>query len=508
MAEINFNPNPINPGTPSENLAGSSAMIVSGIEKELNKIRGSENFNREATFTAELGNLLEGISESSIVKEINTRKDDSERSSKQNKEREIRDMFNNRARARPGGSAVYQGFGFIGGNVPNENPMVIPAGNIDRIGPAPNIDPKLVKEHAVLFARKLTGIPADKMDQINLRIQQIERQFLQAGLAQNIINQLRDYVQRAIIEEVSYLVKSYILDHLSSPQELIDYLIRSQQSQKIINLAFFNDILGRPNALKFNAEDSLEYRILKSATIKNIGTEKIDSLSIIETAKELGVNLDSLVNTWNFDKINISPEGRVTINKALIEIEREKALLLDEYRMLEVEHLLEDDWRNVFFIFLRLRRLVQILKAFGVEEHKIIETKAQARQIAWIKTIANLKELHLKRVLSSSMSEFQSLSRSIRRYTIKARRLGIDISKEGLQWVEARLETLAFEAARYKLELLNSMQELSYDKKREKDIQWLNQTIRDLKERQKQIDMFMHFFEWLNLRIKDFLPRA
>jgi hypothetical protein len=246
---------------------------------------------------------------------------------------------------------------------------------------------------------------------------------------------------------------------------------------------------------------------LKQAAAKNASFKAGDSKALIGIAKELGMKLDEWMNTWNFEKIDISHEGEITINKRLIEMERDKSLLLDELRMLEVERLIEEDWRKLFFLLLRQRRLVESLSFFQVSASEIEQIKNQARKIAWIKCISILKETHLKRVFSSSQGEFNKLSKLIRKLTIKARGLGIEISREGIQWIEARLETLGIETATYKLNLLNSMQKINYDKSREKDIKWLSITIGQLKDRRKNIDTFFHFIHWLQSNLKDLLSK-
>lgn len=101
--------------------------------------------------------------------------------------------------------------------------------------------------------------------------------------------------------------------------------------------------------------------------------------------------------------------------------------------------------------------------------------------VEWLHSIISLKQLHLKRVLCNSKKEFESLSQEIVEHTGVARKLGLKISRRGVSFVEAKLETMATDAANYKLELLRSMQKMSFDKNREKDINWLSDVISRLK---------------------------
>lgn len=111
--------------------------------------------------------------------------------------------------------------------------------------------------------------------------------------------------------------------------------------------------------------------------------------------------------------------------------------------------------------------------------HKSVHDE-DAKKGEWFASVLLLKKLHLKRILCSSKKEFFALSRQIEKQTLKARKLGLSISAEGVNFVEARLENMALETANYKLKLLQSMQEMDRDSAREKDIHWLNLVIAKL----------------------------
>ncbi|MBI5700979.1 hypothetical protein HZC34_03905 [Candidatus Saganbacteria bacterium] len=123
-------------------------------------------------------------------------------------------------------------------------------------------------------------------------------------------------------------------------------------------------------------------------------------------------------------------------------------------------------------------RLEHALNTGIVDE---LKNGASPELIEWLNRVIELKQLHLKRVLCGTKNEFEELSIKIAKATKDARGLGLKISRKGVRFVEAKLETLAYETASYKLELLRSMQKISFDKEREKDICWLKAVISRLK---------------------------
>ncbi len=83
--------------------------------------------------------------------------------------------------------------------------------------------------------------------------------------------------------------------------------------------------------------------------------------------------------------------------------------------------------------------------------------------------ISMIKELHLKRLLTESHHEFDALSKKIVAQSVAS------VKPEAKDWLVAKLKELALEAAKYKLGLLQSLQIMDFDKKREKTIRWLKQ---------------------------------
>ena len=83
--------------------------------------------------------------------------------------------------------------------------------------------------------------------------------------------------------------------------------------------------------------------------------------------------------------------------------------------------------------------------------------------------ICKIKELHLKRLLSSNQEEFVRFSKTIKEETLASAK------KEAHDWLTEQLENLTKEAAHYKLKLLQSLQDIEFDHQRESAIKWLKE---------------------------------
>lgn len=88
--------------------------------------------------------------------------------------------------------------------------------------------------------------------------------------------------------------------------------------------------------------------------------------------------------------------------------------------------------------------------------------------------IFRIRELHLKRLLCQSYSEFEQLSNEILNYTLMA-------AKPGAQsWLTEQMNNLTRETAEYKIKLMKSLQALDYDFQRENSLKWLSKISRQL----------------------------
>jgi hypothetical protein len=193
---------------------------------------------------------------------------------------------------------------------------------------------------------------------------------------------------------------------------------------------------------------------------------------LVSLARDLNIDLTK----WKLDKISINHRGEILLDSGLSLEEKLRILLLDECKILEIGKLLEESWVKLAVINLRLLRVKSTLKELGIKEEEFEAIKLAARRIAFLKLIAQLKEMHLKRVFSTSRKEFSLYSKFISQLTHKAWKIEVDLPKEGMKWIHERLETLAKESARYKLELLRSLQQIGFEAEREKTVRWLEHT--------------------------------
>jgi hypothetical protein len=170
---------------------------------------------------------------------------------------------------------------------------------------------------------------------------------------------------------------------------------------------------------------------------------------LVKTARELGLDLAD----WQMETLCINQNGEVLLSSDLSPQERLLLLLKNEYKILTIAGYMTDSYLTRLVIYLRLYRVRQTLLDLGCAD--IGKLEIEAKRIAWLKLIALLKEVHLKRVFSLSRQDFQKYSGLIRYYTVLARRIKVDLPQEG--WIHQRLETLAAEAARYQQELLRTL---------------------------------------------------
>jgi len=170
---------------------------------------------------------------------------------------------------------------------------------------------------------------------------------------------------------------------------------------------------------------------------------------LVKTARELGLDLTD----WQMETLCINQNGEVLLSSDLSPEERLLLLLKNEYKILTIAGYMTDSYLTRLVVYLRLRRVRQTLLDLGCAN--IGKLEIDAKRIAWLKLIALLKEVHLKRVFSLSRQDFQKYSGLIRYYTVLARRIKVDLPQEG--WIHQKLETLAAEAARYQQELLRTL---------------------------------------------------
>ncbi|MFH1684300.1 MAG: hypothetical protein ABIA67_05420 [Candidatus Margulisiibacteriota bacterium] len=85
--------------------------------------------------------------------------------------------------------------------------------------------------------------------------------------------------------------------------------------------------------------------------------------------------------------------------------------------------------------------------------------------------ISRIKELHLKRLFTNDKNEFKDLTEEIKKSTLRSAKA------EAKDWLEAKLDILTLEAAKYKLGILKALQLMEFDQGLKATIHWLEKTI-------------------------------
>jgi len=117
----------------------------------------------------------------------------------------------------------------------------------------------------------------------------------------------------------------------------------------------------------------------------------------------------------------------------------------------------------------------KIIKELNFNPEEVYQTFA-LEQDQLHALIYKIRELHLKRFLSSTFEEFDALTKAIGEATLAASR------PESRDWVLKQLDLLTRSAAEYKLKLIKSLQAMEFDQEREKSLKWVEKVIRDLSD--------------------------
>lgn len=437
-------------GLQAEASAANAAMIVVGLEKELNtKLHGINiDLNKNKVDLKKINEYLQKLTDTRPVKNV---KKYEEKKAKEKKQSEKKHLAHRGTRPFAWKKRK---------NLPDKD-LILTAAEVDKFKKDEPADLSLLKQYSAIYSKFIFELPP--IDKNKEKLHMLEQNLkLPAELLKNIQKRL----EKILFEELAGLIKKHILGQLASPQKILEFILKSKKTSSKLNLVFYNEILGAPSQAK---KISFIEKTLKDSTELELDNIK----ELLKVARELEIDPRGFDALLKIDQFKHTRSGGVKIDTSLIEAEKIKSLLLDEFRILRVKQLLEENLINKIAIFWRLNEVTQALRYAGATKDEINKAKTQARRIAWAKSIAILKELHLKRVFSDSYQQFNRYSLSITKYTIKARKLGYDLPKKGVQWIESRLETLALETADYKLKLLKSMQKLGYDKEREENIKQL-----------------------------------
>lgn len=113
---------------------------------------------------------------------------------------------------------------------------------------------------------------------------------------------------------------------------------------------------------------------------------------------------------------------------------------------------------------------VAIVRELNLDPSEIMD-KFNLEQKELLSLVSRIKDLHLKRLLTESEVEFNSVSDAIKRASLSSAK------PEAREWLSSQLDKLTREAAIYKLKLSKSLQAIEYTEKREENKKWLTKSI-------------------------------
>jgi len=120
--------------------------------------------------------------------------------------------------------------------------------------------------------------------------------------------------------------------------------------------------------------------------------------------------------------------------------------------------------------------VTKVVPEVKAEDHSQLETydEMNQKQTDHNSLKSRVKQYHLLRLLSDNEQEFKRLSDKIRMESLSG------IKPAGRKWLDAQLTRITLGAAKYKLGLLNSLEEMHLDDQHKKAIQWLTRLVNDL----------------------------
>jgi len=196
---------------------------------------------------------------------------------------------------------------------------------------------------------------------------------------------------------------------------------------------------------------------------------------LVQIARRLDIDLPAWLKSINYEKVVISQ--KYLKEEKLKKIKSAVPLLSREFIKLVIQKVLSRGIFKGLRLGFKISSFKNKLLQEGLSREDVHRLERTGRKIAFMKIIVALKELHLRRVFSSTASDFEKCSKEIRYYNSKIGRLGFEISDKGLRWIRKNFEVLAYKVVQYKLSLLKSIQSLGYDKEREGEIKKLEMAI-------------------------------
>jgi hypothetical protein len=487
MAEFNLNPNITpQPGMGEESIAASAEMIVTGVEEKLNIKKSGKLIKDQKVDMKMLSQYVEKLSEATRVDHI---KKWDQRKDKEGEEEQQNPKQRGRKRGKGRRAA---GFSWMKRRKPPKRDITIRVGEIDRF--RGQLSPKTLKDYIDTHVKTTLGVPKEEQEALTKKLNELKAQFKRMKIKDKFLSSAQAEIDVLVRSEMNRAIKARVLKNISE-KNFENWVIKNKEAAKAVNFALYNEYTS--DEAEGEAKGFIG-RKLKKVVRKNWSTKTKKPKDLIELAEALGIDLKSWVESFTQEKITVKRGGIIHINSSLIESEWQKSVLLDEYKMLHIGLLLEDGLINKFSFRMRLGKVEEGLAALNIRRPEMVAAYNQARKIAWAKLITRLKEAHLTRVLSISEREFTKYSRLISDLTGKAKHVGLGISADGFKLVQAKLEEMAYDTATYKLQLLQSMQSMEFDRKREKNIRWLKTTRANLKATEERTELIEHFSSFLS----------
>lgn len=347
-----------------------------------------------------------------------------------------------------------------------EEEIIIPEKELTPEEKARRIEETFLKDYIALAAKWIVGRPQGEMDAVRAMIGAVKKELMGMGLTAQEFKYIDQKTLDMIKEAFLHLIKDKFLSSLNRPLELVELILQSTKSQAIVDFL-----------TSFEKDSLVVARYAKEFDIKDLSAIAVSlRINIDEWMKELKIEKIKIENLEQIDKLNISFRFEEKDEVSGI------SSLITTYRNTQINIFMSDSLIEKIKINFESIRISSELKANGLSDGEISELKIQSRRIAWLRTISTLKMSHLSRIMVTSAKEFNEKSTEIEKLTKKSQKLGYDIPKEGITWLRQSLHVLAVEAAQYKLDLLKSLQKISIEKEREKDILQLTRTLAKLKK--------------------------
>ncbi len=330
---------------------------------------------------------------------------------------------------------------------------------------------ELLKQYVLISGKIAAGRPAEEVEAMKLLLQKIREALTKLGLDETDFAYLE---KKAVLLMKEGLLFLFTKEFYSSGKSAVDFskwVVNAKGGRVTLDIITLLEEFSVPLREKLEMLNNLEIR---------------DVIALLDF---LNIDIAAWIRSIEKSKLLIEHTelSDLYFHIAGMHSASDISYLISEYRTRKIELFLDTGTMSKMLKGLNLTMLKRRLSYLGMGNDDLDELNEQARRVAWLKAIATLKTLHINRILTTSSNEFDSVSSKISKLTSISRGVGKGISKDSIKWIEAGLEKTALAAATYKLELLRSLQKMSFDKKREFDIEHLATTISQMSKRLEKV---------------------